>query len=218
MRTRDLGSDRRPSLGPCSPQGRVCGGATQPQIRRTLELERQTILAIVVNDGALFTSFADSQLRRTLGTLSLLHDLVAQLTVAEPSASSAESLSNMGWIRLVAGPPGSDGHRADTGKPETLRIELQRSRRLGRTVAELKAQLQGRQLGRRTSEQHVGVTDGMECTGPTKGAADFFSSDGLADVVHNDQSSLGGIAQTEQCLKKNGHGTRVVFILIMGRV
>jgi len=136
-----------------------------------------------VNDGALFTSFADGQLRRALGTLGLLHDLLPQLTIAEPSASSAESLSNLGWIRFVAAPPGGVGHRADSGKPETLRIELQRSRRLGRTVAELKAQLQGRQLGGRTSEQHVGVTDGMECTGPTKGAADFFSSDGLANVM-----------------------------------
>jgi hypothetical protein len=45
-----------------------------------------------VNDGALFTSFADGQLRRRLGTLGLLHDLVAQLTIAEPSASSSVRL------------------------------------------------------------------------------------------------------------------------------
>jgi AAA domain len=31
----------------------------------------------------------------------------------------------MGWIRLVVEPAGSVGHRADSGKPETLRIELQ---------------------------------------------------------------------------------------------
>jgi hypothetical protein len=58
----------------------------------------------------------------------------------------------------------------------------------------------------------------MECTGPAKGAADFFSGDGLADVVHNNQSRMGGIAQTEQSLTESRHGAGVVFILIVSRV
>jgi hypothetical protein len=109
------------TVAPASgPAPRRAGFAVaRPNRKVGRRLERQTILAIVVNDGALFTGFADGQLRRTLGTLGLLHDLVAQLTIAEPSASSAESLSNMGWIRLVAEPAGRVGHRADSGKPET---------------------------------------------------------------------------------------------------
>jgi len=135
----DLGADRRPHLGPYFPQGRVCGGATQPQSRRTLE--RQAILAIVVNDGALLTSLVDGQLRCTFGTLRLLHDLVAQLAITKRCTMSAEDLSHIGWIHLVA-QPGCDGPRAGAGKPETLGIEFQQSWWLGWTVAKLKAQLQ----------------------------------------------------------------------------
>src|SRR5215469_15947799 len=58
----------------------------------------------------------------------------------------------------------------------------------------------------------------MECTGTAKGAADFFTGNGLAHVVHNDESSMGGVAQTEQCLAESGHGAGVVFILIVSRV
>ena len=58
----------------------------------------------------------------------------------------------------------------------------------------------------------------MKCTGTAKGAADFFSGNGLAHVVHNDESSMGGVAQTEQRLAEGSHGAGVVFILIVSGV
>src|SRR5207244_6590788 len=89
----------------------------------------------------------DSQLRSTFGALGLLHDFVSQLAVAEPSATSAESLANIRWVYLVTKCL-SDRHRAGTGKPEALGIKFQQPWWLGRTIAKLKAQLQGGQLRR----------------------------------------------------------------------
>ena len=99
-----------------------------------------------MNDALLLASFADGQLRRAFGTLGLLDDLLSQLAIAELTAASAERLSNVAGLYLVAECWG-DRHRAVAGKPETLRIKFQQSWWLGRTVAKLKAQLEGGQLG-----------------------------------------------------------------------
>jgi hypothetical protein len=58
----------------------------------------------------------------------------------------------------------------------------------------------------------------MQGARAAKGAADFFSGDGLAHVVDHDESSMGCVVQAEQGLAESCHGARVVFVLIVGRV
>jgi hypothetical protein len=58
----------------------------------------------------------------------------------------------------------------------------------------------------------------MQGAGATKSAANLVAADRLADMVHNDESGAGGIAQAQQRLAQGGHGTGIVFILIVGGV
>ncbi|MGA8621828.1 MAG: hypothetical protein WB660_25295 [Candidatus Sulfotelmatobacter sp.] len=64
-------------------------------------LLRQAILVVVVYDVSLLTSCADGQLRRALGTLGLLHDLLSQLAVASRVAAIARQESYFGVMLHV---------------------------------------------------------------------------------------------------------------------
>ena len=58
----------------------------------------------------------------------------------------------------------------------------------------------------------------MKSAGAAEGAADLITADGFSDVMNDNQSGVGSIAQTEQRLAERGHGTRIVFVLIVGGV
>src|SRR5207237_4179108 len=64
-------------------------------------------------------------------------------------------------------------------------------------------------------QQEIGSTNGMKSTGTAEGAADLVPANGLSDVMHDDQSRIRGVAQTQQGLAERGHGTGIVFILIV---
>ena len=87
-------------------------------------LKRKTVLAIVVNHPAIFTSLADGLLCGAFGTVGLLHDLFSQLVIAKLPATMVESLSHIAGIYLMAALWG-DRYRAVARKPETLRVKFQ---------------------------------------------------------------------------------------------
>ena len=87
-------------------------------------LKRETVLAIIVNHAAIFTSLADGLLCRAFGTVGLLHDFFSQLVIAKLPATMVESLSHIAGIYLMAALWG-DRYRAVARKPETLRVKFQ---------------------------------------------------------------------------------------------
>src|SRR5207302_11053983 len=127
----DLGADPSPQPPALLPAGR--GLRRRDPAANSRKLQRQAVLAVVVHDAALLTSLADGQLCRTFGTLGLLHDLLSQLAIAKLSATSSESLGDVGGLYLVAGRL-SYRHRAGAGKPEGLGIEFEQSWGLGRAI------------------------------------------------------------------------------------
>jgi hypothetical protein len=58
----------------------------------------------------------------------------------------------------------------------------------------------------------------MQSTRAAKGAADFFAGNGFSGMVDDNQSSLSGIAQVQQCLAESRHSAGVVLILIVSGV
>ena len=58
-------------------------------------LKRKTVLAIVVNHAAIFTSLADGLLCGAFGTVGLLHDFFSQLVIAKLPATMVESLGHI---------------------------------------------------------------------------------------------------------------------------
>jgi hypothetical protein len=89
---------------------------------------------------------------------------------------------------------------------------------LSRGVAELKTKLDGMAPLLMFCEQHIGVSDGVQCGGATKGGSDLISVDGLSDMMHDDERGLGSFSQPQQGLAQSGHGSGVVFILIVSGV
>ena len=76
-----------------------------------------------------------------------------------------------------------------------MRIEFEQSRRLRSGVAELEAQLDGGQLGRRPREEHITVAHCMQGAGATEGAADFKTRDRLADMMDYDERRPRGVVE-----------------------
>ena len=122
------------------------------------------------------------------------HDLLAQLGVAHLFAEVRQRLRDIACFYLAPG-GSSSGRLAGGGEPQRMGIELEQARRLRRGVAELEAQLDGVELGRRPGEQQVAVAHGMQGAGAAKGAADFVTADGFAHVMHHDQGGAGSLAQ-----------------------
>src|SRR6266446_10368146 len=87
--------------------------------------------------------------------------------------------------------------------------------RLRSRIAKLEAKLEGGELRSRPREQQITVAHRMQSAGATKGAADLVPADGFADMVHDNESGAGGIAQAQQRLAQGGHGAGIVFILIV---
>ena len=104
-----------------------------------LYLQGQTVLAVVLEDEPLLGSLSDSQLCCALGTFCALHDFFAQLVVAQLSTAARQRLADVGRFHFAAW-CGLGRHRTGAREPQGLRIQFQKTRRLGRCVAELKAQ------------------------------------------------------------------------------
>src|SRR5215831_893897 len=102
-------------------------------------------------------------------------------------AHPGKSLCDVGLVHFAAWGLGS-ARRTGSGEPQDAWIELEQSRGEGGGIAELEAQLQGGQLRRRTGEQQVTVTDGVQGAGTAEGAANLMAANGLSDMVHHDKS------------------------------
>src|SRR2546426_637761 len=170
-----------------SPQPRAPLPARQGLRRRdpnakSRKLKRQTILAVSLDDGALPAGLGDGQLSGALGTFRQIHDLVAQLGIAHLLADARQGLRDVRLFYFAPGGRRSDRRLAGGGEPQSMRIEFEQSRRLRSGVAELEAQLDGGQLGRRPREEHITVAHCMQGAGATEGAADFKTRDRLADM------------------------------------
>ena len=89
---------------------------------------------------------------------------------------------------------------------------MEQPRRLRSRVAKLKTKLDGGELRSRPGEQQITVAHRMQGTGAAKGAADLVTADGFADMVHDDESSAGGI-RCNFCIP--GFSSSAVGILIV---
>jgi len=78
----------------------------------------------------------------------------------------------------------------------------------------LAALLAGGKLGKKTGEGFYRWQKGK----PAKGAADLFTADRFAHVMHHDERGLGSIAQPQQALTQRRHRTGIVLILVVGGV
>ena len=130
---------RRPSLGPRCPRGRVAAGATRRQTCMQW-LRWQAIMPVLLDNRFNTTSFSDCQLCGPFGAMCLVHDPMAQIIVAGQRADGRKGGCNVGdfdfvsgdfWFWCLAG-----------GKePEVVGFQIEQSRRLGSSIAELKTQL-----------------------------------------------------------------------------
>src|SRR5208337_2078743 len=169
---------------------------SRPEMRK---LQWQVVLAVGPRDPALLAGFADGQLRRPFGALGGIHDLVAQLVVTNFVAHICQSLCDVGLFDFASSRR-CGGWLLGRREPQSAGIELKQPRRLRSRIAKLETQLDGGELRSRPCEQQVAVAHRMQSAGAAKGAADLVTADGFADVVHDDESSAGGIAQTQQRL------------------
>src|SRR5438105_14738101 len=155
------------------------------------------VMAVVPRDPALLAGFADGQLSSPFGALGGIHDLVAQLVLANFIAHICQSLCDVCLFDFA-----SRRRRSrwllGRGEPQSAGIELEQSRRLRSRVAKLETKLDGGELRSRPREQQIAVPHRMQGAGAAKGAADLVTADGFADMVHDDESGAGGIAQAQQ--------------------
>ena len=70
----------------------------------------------------------------------------------------------------------------------------------------------------RAGQQQIRIADGVKSGRAAEGAAEFMTAGGFSDVMDNDESRLGGVAQADEGLAESGHGAGVVFILVMSGV
>jgi hypothetical protein len=68
-------------------------------------------------------------------------------------------------------------------EPERFRIKSEQAWLGSWSVTELETEFDGRDMRRRPDQQEIGVTNGMQCTGTTEGAADLVTADGFSNVV-----------------------------------
>ncbi len=143
------------------------------------------------------------------------HNLLAQLVVAGFATEVRESRGDIRGFNFAAG---RSGCRRLTGgrEPQRLRIQFEQAWRLRSRVTELEAQLNRMELRRRSGEQQVAVTHGIQSAGTAEGAADLITADGFVHVMHHDQGGARSFAQTQQALAQSGHGAGIVFVLIVG--
>src|SRR5262249_31952351 len=78
--------------------------------------QRQMVLAGVLANEALLGSRRDRQLRGAFGTLGTLHDLFAEMGIAQLTATAGKYLMHILNFHLAAGSRGS-GHSASGRKP-----------------------------------------------------------------------------------------------------
>src|SRR5437016_4758095 len=93
------------------------------------KLQRQAILTVSLHDPALLAGFIDRHLGGAFGTVSVMHDLFAQLVVTHLLAHVRDSLSNIRLLNL-APRRRRRGWLIGRGEPESVGIELKQSRRL----------------------------------------------------------------------------------------
>src|SRR6266571_4453804 len=140
------------------------------------------VMAVGPRDPALLAGFADGQLSSPFGALGGIHDLVAQLVVANFIAHICQSLCDVCLFDFA-----SRRRRSrwllGRGEPQSAGIELEQSRRLRSRVAKLETKLDGGELRSRPREQQITVAHRMQSAGAAKGAADLVTVDGFADVV-----------------------------------
>src|SRR5207237_9231386 len=138
------------------------------------------VLAVGPRDPALLASFADGQLSSPFGALGGIHDLVAQLVVANFIAHICQRLCDVCLFDL-ASRRGSGGRLLGRGEPQSTGIELEWPWRLRSRIAKLEAQLDGGKLRSRPREQQIAIAHRMQGAGAAKGAADLVTADGFAD-------------------------------------
>src|SRR5580698_5576792 len=127
-------ADPSPASGP-APRG--AGSAPARPGAKSRTSKRQSILPVGLHDGALPASFCNGQLRGALGTLGIIHDLLAELVIPGLLAEVRQSLGHLFLFHLLAR-DGSLGRRqAGGGKAQRLRVQLKQSRFRRRGVAKL---------------------------------------------------------------------------------
>src|SRR6266480_900617 len=149
-------------------------------------------------DPALLAGFGDGQLSSPSGALGGIHDLVAQLVVANFVAHICQRLCDVCLFDFASRRRRRSRWLLGRGEPQSAGIELEQSRRLRSCVAKLETKLDGSELRSRPGEQQITVAHRMQGARAAKGAADLVTADGFADMVHDDESSAGGIAQAQQ--------------------
>ena len=87
------------------------------------------VLAVGPRDPALLAGFADGQLSGAFGTLGGIHDLVAQLVVANFVAHICQSFCDV-CLFDFASRRRSGGRLFGRREPQSVGIELEQSRRL----------------------------------------------------------------------------------------
>src|SRR5437016_7054530 len=93
------------------------------------KLQWQMVLAVGSRDPTLLAGFDDGQLSSPFGTLGDIHDLVAQLVVANFVAHICQSLCDV-CLFDFAPCRRSGGRLISRGEPQSPGIELEQPRRL----------------------------------------------------------------------------------------
>jgi hypothetical protein len=120
------------------------------------KLERQMVLAVSPRDPALLAGFRDCQLSSPFGALGGIHDLVAQLVVANFVAHICQSLCNVCFFDF-ASRCRSSGRLLGRREPQSAGIELEQPRRLRSRIAKLETKLNSGELRSRPREQQITV-------------------------------------------------------------
>src|SRR5580658_3970577 len=115
-------ADPSPASGP-APRG--AGSAPARPGAKSRTSKRQPVLPVGLHDGALPASLRNSQLRSALGTLGLIHGLLAELVIASLLAEIRQSLGHLLLFHLFARGRCPCGRQAGGGKAQRLRVQLE---------------------------------------------------------------------------------------------
>jgi len=172
---------RRPALGPVAPGAGFTAGATR---RQTCDwLQWQAVMPVFLDDRFNPACLGDCQLSGPFGAMCQAHDSMAQIVVAGQRPDGHKSGCNVGDFDLVSGCIWC--RRLAGGKePQDVGVQIEQSRRLRRSITELKTQLDRVKLGGRSGQQHVAVADRMQRARPAEGSADFVTTNRLPNMVH----------------------------------
>src|SRR5580693_7685386 len=128
-------ADPSPASGP-APRG--AGSAPARPGAKSRTSKRQSILPVGLHDGALPACLRNGQLRRALGTLGLIHDLLAELVIPSLLSEVRQGLRHLLLLHFFARDGNLGGRHAGGGKTQRLWIQLEQSGLRRRGVAELK--------------------------------------------------------------------------------